>query len=129
MSKTKLFAIILLVAISISAVPMLSQAQFEPAPAPVGGLQSSILGCDRAGGVLCIVTTVLRFLLSLAFAIAMVFVVIAGYRFVTSSGNEEAVTAAKKQLLWAVSGAVLIALSWIILTIIINIAITGDPGK
>ena len=130
MLGTKYLTIILLVAMSLSIVPGLAGAQFNPEEPLEGstGLENTILGCDKTKGILCIISTIVRFMLSLAFVVAMVYVVVSGYRFVTSSGNEEKLSAAKSQLLWAVVGAVIIALSWAVLTFIINIAIEGTVG-
>jgi len=91
-----------------------------------GGLFTACSG--EGQGFVCILTTVLQILLSLAFILAVIFVVISGYRFITSQGNEESVTKAKKNLTWAIAGIVLIVLAWIILAVIVRTVQTGSPG-
>lgn len=71
---------------------------------------------------------IIRALLALSFIIALIFVVISGYRFITSQGSEEAVTKAKQNLTWAIAGIVLIALAWIIVTIVIRTTKEGKVG-
>lgn len=44
-------------------------------------------------------------------AIAILMIVIAGFRLVTSGGNEDVVTKSKKQIMWAIAGLVLIGAS------------------
>jgi len=51
---------------------------------------------------------------------AVAFIVIGGFRMVISQGNEEAVTAAKKTILWAVLGVVVAVLSFAIIAIVQN---------
>jgi|GEM_PF-5758643 len=51
---------------------------------------------------------------------AVVFVVIGGFKLVISQGNEEAVTAAKKTIIWAVLGVVIVMLAFSIIAIIQN---------
>lgn len=52
---------------------------------------------------------------------AVAFIVIGGFRMVMSQGNEEAVTAAKKTITWAVIGLVVAALSFSIIAIVQNL--------
>lgn len=76
-----------------------------------------------------ILLAVLKGILSLAFLGAMIFIVLSGYQMITSRGNDEEVTKAKKALLWSVIGLLLIIFSWIILGIVIETTKTLDPGE
>lgn len=61
---------------------------------------------------------------------ALVFLVIAGVRFVTAYGNEEAVETAKKQIIYSIVALLVALLSYTIVSIIINIKFEGDQtGK
>ncbi|PIR96864.1 MAG: hypothetical protein COT91_04345 [Candidatus Doudnabacteria bacterium CG10_big_fil_rev_8_21_14_0_10_41_10] len=75
-----------------------------------------------------IFTAILKALLSLAFIVAIIFVVLAGYSMVVSRGNEEKVTKAKQSLLWAVIGMIVIVASWIIISIVVETVKTGNVG-
>ena len=70
---------------------------------------------------------ILRGLLTLAFTVAVIFVVIAGYQLVTARGNEDQIAIAKKNLTWAVIGIVIIAASWIVLSLILTSVVSGNP--
>jgi len=52
--------------------------------------------------------------------ISIIFLIIAGIRYVTSYGNEEAIEKAKEQVKWALIGLVVAILSWTIVVIITN---------
>ncbi len=52
---------------------------------------------------------------------AVAFIVIGGFKMVISQGNEEAVTAAKKSIMWSVLGLIVVLLSFSIIAIIQNI--------
>ncbi|MBD3361044.1 hypothetical protein GF366_04575 [Candidatus Peregrinibacteria bacterium] len=58
--------------------------------------------------------------------LSLLFLVIAGVRFVTAYGNEEAIEKAKKQAIYATVGLVIALLSYTIVTIIVNLRISGD---
>src|SRR3989344_9297580 len=132
MKKTRHLVLLLLLIISIftfSFPGVVSAISLDDALkiADDGGLYVS---CGEIGvrGFACILTTILKILLSLAFLVAIIFVVISGYRFITSQGNEQAVTKAKQNLTWAIIGIVLIFLAWILMSFILDLAKTGDPG-
>src|SRR3989338_4768607 len=59
-------------------------------------------------------------LLPLAGIIAMLFIIIGGYQYITSAGDEEAATKGKKTLSNAVIGLVVVILSSVIVTVVIN---------
>jgi len=128
-------AVIAVLLLALPAValagPIEGAGGFQPDQPPLeesSGLFLGILGCSSQEGFLCILQVALRFLLTLAFTIAVIFIVIGGYRYVTARGNEEAAEEAKKTLFHAVVGVILIAAAWIILAIILNLFETGSPG-
>ena len=63
-------------------------------------------------------------MLPLAGIVAMTFIIIGGYQYITSSGDEELAAKGKKTLSNAVIGLVVVILSYIIVTVVIN-AISG----
>lgn len=52
--------------------------------------------------------------------IAILFIIIGGFQYVTSRGNEEQAEIAKKTLTNAIIGLIVVVLSYIIVTIVIN---------
>jgi hypothetical protein len=66
-----------------------------------------------------LVTTIQR-LLSLLGIIAVVYIIISGFRYMTSAGNENQMKAAKATITWALVGLISVILSYVIVTTIIN---------
>lgn len=117
-------AIKYLVALPLLAVPFLAGAQ----SAVSTGLQSSQLqgifgtgGLNGASSVSDLIARVIEILLMFGGVIAVVFVVIGGYWYVTSAGNEEQAEKGRKTLLNAIIGVVLIVLSYVIINVIVNL--------
>jgi hypothetical protein len=76
------------------------------------------LADDARAGVVDILSGVLDFMA----LVAVVVIVIAGIRMVVSSGNEDATGAAKKTILWAVIGLIVILLAGAIVDFIADVA-------
>jgi len=53
-------------------------------------------------------------------AVAVVMIVIAGFRFVASAGNETAVAAARKTIMYAVIGLLVVAVAQAIVHFVLN---------
>lgn len=66
--------------------------------------------------------------LAIVFLIAAIFAVISGYRIVTSGGNEEGLEKGKSGLTWAVAGAVVVLLAWIIVRAVFELLNKGKEG-
>ena len=79
-----------------------------------GGLNSSQSLSD-------LVANVIRILLIFAGVIAIVFVIIGGYQYVVSGGNEETAEKGKKTLINAIIGIVVIVLAYAIINVIVNL--------
>jgi len=75
-----------------------------------------------------ILQTILLVLLSLAFIIAAIFLVIGGYQFITARGNDDAVAKAKSTVTWAIVGIIVIVLAWVIMTAVYALVNTGNAG-
>lgn len=91
-----------------------------PQGGPTGGLANSktLMG---------LLTEVLKYLLYLAGAIAVLFIVIGGFQYITSSGDEEQAEKGRKTLTNAIIGLVVVIMSYAIIQIITN-AVTKTPG-
>ncbi len=87
---------------------------FRGAPGPAGQLSFGAL-----------VTLVLQIALLIVGSIAVLFLVYGGYRYITSSGNEEVTEEAKKIIVNAILGLVIVILSFAVITIISRILVTG----
>ena len=58
------------------------------------------------------INTILSYVLGIAGLIAVVFIIVGGFRYLTSGGSKEGVTGAKNTLLYAIVGLIVIALAF-----------------
>lgn len=90
-----------------------------------GGTGNSPAGAQNAGQL---ITAVLQILLLVAASVAVIFLVVGGYRYVTSQGNEEGMEAAKKTITSSILGLVIIILAFAIVRIIAAVILQGGAG-
>lgn len=88
---------------------------FSGAPGPAGRANLGQL-----------VTQVIEILLLIVGLLAVIFLIVGGYRYIMAHGNEEQAEAAKKTIYHSILGLVIVILSFIIVTIISKVLITGD---
>lgn len=125
MGMAAFMASVLLVAPSTLPVAVAAQAPTAtPTPAPTvppGVVTATInnpLGSNSLGAL---IIRVIRFLLTMLGALAVLFIIIGGVRMVTSAGNEKAVTAGKQTVTWAVIGLVVALLAFSVIGLVQNI--------
>ena len=75
-----------------------------------------------------IVLRVINIALAVAGLIAVLFLIIGGFRYVTSAGNEETAEQAKKIITNAIIGIVIIILSFVIVRVISNALVPNGQG-
>lgn len=108
---------ILTICLSLALVltPVLVGAQFQ-VPDPGGtGLGGGITGEQTLTGF---ILRVINIALALAGLIAVLFLIIGGFRYITAGGNEDAASSAKKIILNAVIGIIVIILSFVIVRVV-----------
>ena len=66
--------------------------------------------------------------LAIAGIVAVLFLIVGGFRYITASGNEEQAEAAKKTITHVILGVVIIILSFVIIRVIANALIFGRLG-
>ena len=76
--------------------------------------QCSIAGSDANTKINDIVHTVVNLLSAIVGIVAVIMIIIGGFRYITSGGNDTSVTAAKNTILYAIIGLVVVALAQII---------------
>ena len=103
---------------AILVVPFLSAAHLAHADLPLPA-------CDKLGGVSCkstdlsgIIVTILDFLLGIAFLVAVLMLVLGGFRYITSAGNEETAGKGKKTIFNALIGIAIVILSYVIVSVV-----------
>lgn len=116
----KLFSILFF--ISIAAMPMLASAQIDP-QCP-GTEQSLGLLAPLFHTKICSLNELalytVNLLLSVIAVISVLFVVIGGFRYVTSNGNEEAASKGRQTITNAIIGLVIAMLSYTIIRVSVN---------
>ena len=68
---------------------------------------------------------VIKIMLSLAFVIAVIYVIIGGYQLITSSGNEEQATQGRRTVTYALVGIVVIIMAYALVSVVTNLISTG----
>jgi len=105
------------IAFATLALPMLVSAQILPPPPT--GLASGFSGAGN-DTITEVIVRVVSIALALAGLIAILFLIIGGFRYVTAAGNEEAAESAKKTILNSIIGIIVIILAYVILRVIEN---------
>lgn len=72
--------------------------------------------------------SVIPTLLSIAGIVAVIFIILGGFRYVSSAGNEETAEKAKKTLMYAIIGLVVVIMSFAIVRIVANTLHGGVGG-
>ena len=67
----------------------------------------------------------IRILLAFAGAIAVLFIIVGGFWYITASGNEEQAEKGKTTLINAVIGVIIVVLAYAIVTVIVNLVSSG----
>jgi len=90
--------------------------------------------CDPSTGLRCnetsipqIFRTIINWALGIAFGIAVIFLIIGGFRYITAGGNEESVQKGKSSVINALIGIVIIVLSYVIVNVVANL-VTGNSS-
>jgi Type IV secretion system pilin len=83
------------------------KSQFDP--------KGSLASADNIGDL---IIAIINVLLGLLFAVAVLFIIIGGYQFVTSAGKEDQAKSGKRTLTYAVIGMVIVILSYMIARVI-----------
>lgn len=126
MSKSTLVKIGAVVA--LLAVPAVAFAQLNLEEPGNTGFTDSFFGCAANAGVICILQNILSFILAIAFIIAVIFLVIGGFRYIVSQGNEEGVEKAKGTITNAIIGIVVIVLAYVIIQVVFRLVNVGTAN-
>ena len=108
------------VAIAYLASLSLAHAQslgLEGVPAPEG----TVGGSDLPG----VIINILNSILVLAGVIALLYIILGGIKYITSGGDEDAISAAKNTILYTIIGLIVIGVSAVAVNFIIQQVIGG----
>jgi hypothetical protein len=134
MMKKLPFIIVLIVIVTALAVPVVSYAQgtaqgvkiddsLRPENAPVFPLDTSTTSSRAAVGNI-VLQLIAGSLIYAAGPVAVFMIAMGGFRYVISHGDQTQMEGAKKTIMWAIIGLVVIIVSYAIVTNIIRIAET-----
>ncbi len=112
-STYKIAQITAFVLVFVFALAPVALAQFSTPSAGGTGLPNETRFSD-------FVMRIINIALAVAGLIAVLFLIIGGFRYITSAGNEETAESAKKIIINAIIGVVVIILSFVIVRVISN---------
>lgn len=131
LKKTHLVLASLLVAFSVSALPATSYAVDLFPNEVCDGKSANSTACKEAEaqtssgqnplfGPNGIITRVIFFLSIIIGVAAVVVIILAGFKFITSGSNQQEVTRAREMLLYAIVGLIVAAAAQIIVNVFLN---------
>jgi Type IV secretion system pilin len=90
---------------------------------------SAFQNCNAGNTVGGLIRTVINWLLGIAFGIAILFLIIGGFFYITSAGNEETAEKGKGTALNAIIGIVIIILSYVVVNVVANLVSSAGNGS
>jgi len=91
---------------------------------------STLSGCADTFGdterFQALITSIINILSLVVGVIAVIFIIIGGLKYITSSGDSNNVTNAKNTILYAIVGLIIVALAQVIVRFVLNQATQGD---
>jgi hypothetical protein len=127
LSKINLLSVIqVLVMVALFVVPLVSvHAQLQINCPQGAGINCSQIGANRLNDV---ILTIINIILGVTFALAILFLIVGGFRYLTSAGNEEAAEKGKKTVINALIGIAIIILSFVLVNIVASFATRIGQG-
>jgi hypothetical protein len=116
--------------VGFAATPLLAPVGVSAQPADeiqsgIDDITPSGGGGDLAGSL----ETVVNILLFIIGAVSVIMLVIGGFRYVLSGGDQNAVTSAKNTILYAIIGVVVALLAYAIVNFVLDQFIGGSSGS
>ena len=131
----KLFISTLVVALSLAFVPGLALAEYNPGGAACsganGGASNSTQNCSTDGNsntLPTIVGKVIQIFAWVVGAVSVIMLIYGGFKYITSGGDANGVTAAKNTILYAIIGLIIVALSQVIVNFVLEKATTATQA-
>lgn len=91
--------------------------------------------CSTLSGVNCestslngLIVRVIKIMLGIAFGVAVLFLIIGGFYYITAQGNEESAAKGKQTVINALIGIVIIIMSYVIVNVIANLAYNNQDS-
>ncbi len=100
-------------------------SQLGGTPCAASGSNNSP-GQDEIANIAKVVVNIISLITGIA---AVIMIVVAGVKFVTSGGESSAVSSAKNTLVYAIIGLVIVALAQLIVHFVLNAVLTGSASS
>ena len=81
---------------------------------------TSCAGTGATDSVAKLITTIVNVLSIIVGAVAVIMIIVGGFRYITSAGNPEGAKTARNTILYAIIGLVIVALAQLIVHFVIN---------
>lgn len=99
--------------VAIATVPMVALALKDPG-CPEG------VNCNPPADLNALILKIINYILGVTLAIDVLFLIIGGFFYITSAGNEERATKGKTTVINAIIGLIIIILSYVIANVVAN---------
>lgn len=120
--------------LQVIRVVALSLGLLLPVASSAAGLLNNV-PCGDLNGVSCssntvsgLIKLVINWMLALAGLIAVLFLIIGGFWYITSAGNEEQAEKGKGTVINAIIGIIIIVLSWVIVNVVSNLVASQNSS-
>jgi hypothetical protein len=90
-------------------------------PAAPGSEANNIINPLTSPDIQSFIVTVIQNFLAIVGVLAVVMIIVNGFRYVVAAGNEEMIKKAKSGLIWSIGGFITVVLSYAILAVINNL--------
>jgi hypothetical protein len=119
-----------LMLLAVAFVPHQVLAQAGDAVCEGAGQVAGGTCADTGGQINSLVETGVRLLQIIAGIVAVVYIIIAGLRYITSNGDSSKISSAKNGIIFACIGIAVVALSEVIIQFVLNrVASTSEPSE
>jgi hypothetical protein len=118
-----------LMVITLTMAPVFVAAQTSGIGSRFNCTDVQGLNCSAGTNVNQLIKTVINWALGVTFAIAVLFLIIGGFWYITAGGNEEQADKGKKTIINALIGVVVIILSYVIVNVVTNLVTNTNVGN
>ena len=118
--------------LKVAQVALVSVLVFAPLAAfALAGINCTDLNgvnCTAGTNVNALIKTVINWFLGIALGVAVLFLIIGGFWYITSAGNEETAEKGRKTAVNALIGIVIIVLAFVIVNVVANLVSGTTTG-
>lgn len=117
MQKIKILITLVIIVMSVTFVPSVAYAQVNEIK---GGVNSAAGSGGDPNDINTTITAVINLLSSIVGILAVVMLIVGGFRYITSNGDSNKVGSAKNTVIYALIGVAIVALAQVIVQFVLN---------